>query len=556
MRRSILAVVLVALIVTSVPAFAELQNVIVGGSIRIRGNWATGAAGASAGNIANQNFGGTFAGQGPWAYSYRGAAGDFHPFANALASLRYSAQPGRGGAVTSLFGWDDANHTNANVEQRTRLSVRADFTDAVSAFIEFDSYDIWGQDFRARNYVTGVDIPANSSEDVEVFQAYIEANEMFGYPVRVRVGRQELMFGSGWLVGPADTASSFTGTSFDAIRATYATDQFSVDAFWAKLADFSAVEEDSDIDLYGVYGSYLGIENITLDAYYFLLRDAQRIAVTNSGWFSDWVEDIAGVDNYDPTTLHTIGLRGAGTYGAFDFEAEAAYEFGNADQVGARFAGFGVNPYGAEGTDWDQWAANLSVGYTFDMTYTPRVFISGAYFSGEDNRDISFGDWLGALFCPFWTAEPSVSFNRMFSSYEYSQFIDNTDLSNFWTAKVGVSAMPTESLKVTLTGSYLATVEAYDSTWPLYWVFGQRIQWFNNASFISQENEKELGWEVELNAVYNYTEDLSFEVGYAHLFTGDGLAEGNFINGNGLAFNGGTSDDDADYVYFETKIAF
>ena len=59
---------------------------------------------------------------------------------------------------------------------------------------------------------------------------------MFGLPLRMRIGRQELNLGSGWLVAPNDTAALFFGTSFDAVRLTYATDKFSVDGFWSKLA--------------------------------------------------------------------------------------------------------------------------------------------------------------------------------------------------------------------------------------------------------------------------------------------------------------------------------
>jgi hypothetical protein len=40
------------------------------------------------------------------------------------------------------------------------------------------------------------------------------------------------------------------------------------------------------------------------------------------------------------------------------------------------------------------------------------------------------------------------------------------------------------------------------------------------------------------------------------MFLGEGAAEGNFNLANGLAFEGGTDDDDADYVYFDTKLSF
>ncbi|MCX5757376.1 MAG: alginate export family protein, partial [Candidatus Hydrogenedentes bacterium] len=150
---------------------------------------------------------------------------------------------------------------------------RADFTDNVSAFIELDSYGDWGDGFRS-NYLTGVDSRPAGTNSVEVYQAYIEEKEMWGTGLKARIGRQEIKLGSGWLIGAGNKAPYFYGLSFDALRLTYATDQFSIDGIAAKLAENSPASEDGDIDLYGLYGSYLGIENITLDAYALMVRDA------------------------------------------------------------------------------------------------------------------------------------------------------------------------------------------------------------------------------------------------------------------------------------------
>jgi len=396
MRKSLVLFIAAVMLVTAVPAFAELQNVTVGGSIRIRGNW---------------------------------------------------------------YDRDDVN-TLSFVEQRTRLNVKADFTDEVGALIELDSYDVWGEDFRS-DYISGVDARARTTRDVEVYQAYIEANEMFGYPLRLRIGRQELALGSEWLVGTNDVSSRYTGLSFDAIRLTYATDMVSVDALWAKLVERSPAEEDGDADLYGIYASYLGIEDVTIDAYWLFVRDAAR--VTGS------------------LDTHTFGLRGAGTLGMLDFEAELAYQLCDWDDA-------------CGDDDWDNWAANLEIGYTFDMNYTPRVFLGGAWFEGDDEDGV------------FW---------RLYSNWEYSQFLDNTGLTNVWLGRAGVSMMPTETLTAALLVSYLEIDEDFGA-------------------------DDDLGWEVEVNLCYAYSEDLSFELGYAHLFEGDAIA----------------GDDDLDYAWFETKICF
>jgi len=545
MRNHLVLFVAAVTVVAATPAFADLQNVTVGGAIRIRGNWYSSEAAPDSLFARNPLI------QSPWARSLR-------PLGNPFSGLRWGAQPGSP-AVWGGVDWDEDGPSDAWVEQRTTLSVKADFTDEVSALIALDSYDVWGEDFRS-NYFTGVDGRANTGDDVEVYQAYIEANEMFGYPLRLRIGRQELLFGSGWLVGPNDTAALYYGTSFDAIRATYATDMFTVDAVWAKLVESGPVEEDGDVDLYALYGSYLGLEDISIDAYWIWVRDATARGATYSRIVGGWIEDLLDVDDYDVTNLHTIGLRGAGALGAFDFEAEAAYQFGDADAVSnVFFQGAGISPYGADDTDWDNWACNIEVGYTFDIAYEPRVYLGLAYFGGEDNRDVNFWNWLGAVACPFWSMDESVSFNRLFSNWEYSEFLANTDLSNVWVARGGVSVCPTENIEVLLAVSYFETLEAYHITWPAYFLLGNRVTWFAPLSFIDQEVDDELGWEIGLYVLYDYSEDLSFEVGYAHFFTGDAfdpVGTGHFINGNGLLFNGGTSDDDADYVYFETKLCF
>jgi hypothetical protein len=458
--------------------------------------------------------------------------------------------PANGPGILSTFAWDNDNSKNLTaVEQRTRLNVKADFTNSVSAFIELDSYDIWGEDFRS-DYITGGDARAVSVDDVEIYQAYIEANEMFGMPLRLRIGRQELAFGSQWLVGVNDVRAFFRGLSFDALRLTYATDQFSVDAFYSILAEGGVGEQDNDVTLAGVYGSYKGLENITLDAYWLWVRDARSLNDTANNAILEFWEDVFNLDDYDATNLHTVGLRGAGTIGALDFEAEAAYQFGDADQVGFLFKPF---QYGADNAEFDAYAANLEVGYTLDVMWSPRIYVGGAYFGGEDNRDLTFWEWIN----PYYAFHPksSVSFNRLFSNWEYCEFLENTDLSNAWVARAGVTVHPTESIEVLLAANYFESLEAFDQ--PRYTTIGNfKVPLAPNLSFWTQESDNYLGTMVGLYVTYHYSEDLTFSSGWAHLFVGDGAADGNFTNGNGLLFNGGTNDDDADYVYVETKLCF
>ena len=564
MRKSIAIILALITITLAIPAFAELQNVTVGGELRLRGNYWDGGMGSDLDALgATHHYNPLFVG--PW-----NLIGRYFNWNNAgQATLRWPQYgAGRVAAFSPRFAWNDDNFSTTFVEERTRLNIRADFTDQVSAFIEFDSSDIWGDDFRS-NYLTGADGAAATINDVELYQGYIEANEMFGQPLRVRIGRQEMKFGSGWLVGTEDAMAGplFQGLSFDAIRATYTLDQLTLDAFWSKLAERAGLEEDGDTDFYGFYASYTGIENLTLDAYYLLVRDAQKqdqTSVGTNGYINEWLEKLASVDQYDPTYLNTIGIRGAGKYGAIDFEAEIAYQFGNADAVGrysqSPIFGVGNVLYGDDGADFGNWGAHGEVGYAFDYNCHPRIFLGAAYYGGEDNRDVNFNEWLRAAIWPwgrYFSKEASVSFNRLFSDTHYSHFLDAmADVSNLWLVTGGVMAAPTENVKVRLGVSYYQALDTFQT--PQYWgVAGTRNgSIFATPFWFTRDNSSDLGWETNLCVVYNYTQDLSFDVGYSHFFTGKGLKEGNYINSNGNEFNGGSKGDDANYFYVQTLVKF
>lgn len=390
------------------------------------------------------------------------------------------------------------------IEQRTRLSVTADFTSDVSAFIEMDYYNDFGEDFRSL-YLTGADFRGGGGNDVDMYQAYIEAENMWGTDLSMRVGRQELSFGSEWLVGVNNAAALFWGLSFDALRLSYNTDMFTIDAVAAKLAETYGDFGEGDTDFYALYASYLGIEEVTLDAYWMYLRD----------------DGVALGDNLD---VHTVGLRGAGTIGAFDFDVEAAYQFGEVDgRPSACPVGFGEADI-----DYDAFAVNTELGYTFDMTWQPRLFARFAWFEGGDDDTSA------------WSNDRDLPFNRLFSNWEYTEFFANTDESNLFYYALGVGVTPTESLELLLVCAYFQADEtAPDTGW---WL------WRDSA-------DESLGFELGLYADYHYSEDLVFRAGYAHFFCDDGLERNSFIS-NGLAPLGADGDDDWDYLFIETELSF
>lgn len=499
-------------------AWAELQNVEVGGEVKIRGRY--------------------------WNNSWSGVA--FNPFNPALVRGRAVGPFG----VRSFYDWDDAGNDRSYVEQRTSLSVKADFTGEVATFIELHDFAVWGEDFRSVNYVAGLDTRANSVDDVEVYQAYIEACNMWGVPLRMRVGRQDLVMGEGWLVG--NKVSPILARSFDALRLTYTHDLFEVDAFAAKLAEsFSDFGQD-DVDLYGLYANYTAMEVEDIALFWYWLRDDSDLDDSpGSGFLTEWLEDVSGVNDYGDTNIHTVGMRVNGAARGFDWDAKVAYQFGDAGHLGQGFTVFGG--YGDDDADYDYWAFDAEAGYSFDCKWSPRVYLGGAWYEGEDNRDMNFWQWLN----PFRRPEASGAFNRLFSDYWYTATTDilggASAFSNFWQVRGGISVKPTECFSTGLKAGYFWADETFDM--PIIYDLGL-FSVGNPFPFATQEADDELGAVATWWFRYDYSDDLYFTGGWERFFSADGITDGNFVYKNGLEFSGGTSDRDGDYFWIITGVKF
>jgi len=223
---------------------------------------------------------------------------------------------------------------------------------------------------------------------------------------------------------------------------------------------------DLDTDLSGIYGSYTGREDMVIDGYWLYVRTG-----------------IAGVAAAgDNSELHTIGARIAGSVNRFDYEGEVAFQTGDA----------------GAGADFDGLAINTELGYTWDADQQPRIFGGITLFTGGDGGDIGF--------------------NRLFSDWEYSEFISNGDLTNAQILRLGFSLQATEKIGLSAVIAHFELDE--------------------DAGFATDD----IGDEFGLYATYQYSEDVAVEFGYAHFFVEEDLF--------------GAGADDFDYVYAEMSISF
>ena len=172
---------------------------------------------------------------------------------------------------------------------------------------------------------------------------------------RLRFGRQEMSFGASRLVSLRDSPN--IRRSFDALKLTFPWRSMEIQAFVGRPVELlrGAIDDSTDtsVAFWGVYGSAPLPNDTGLDFYYFGLdRD-----------MSTFDQGVAA------ETRHTVGARIFGRHSAWNWDGEAAFQFGK----------FGDGSIRA-------WFIGGEVGRTWrDARWSPRLAIRSHVFSGDDD---------------------------------------------------------------------------------------------------------------------------------------------------------------------------
>ncbi|WP_235032926.1 alginate export family protein [Sphingobacterium sp. 18053] len=171
--------------------------------------------------------------------------------------------------------------------------------------------------------------------------------------VLIRLGRQELDYGSGRLISVGEGPNArryFTGA-----KLAYNSSKVNIEAF-AMMADTIRPgifdnKPSKQVNLWGAYGKFIVPQQANLDLYYIgIYRDR-----------SAFEEGIA------QETRHTIGTRIWKYGGGFIYNLEGAYQFGS----------FGQGKISA-------WTASVDIGYLFENTVLkPSINLRNDYISGD-----------------------------------------------------------------------------------------------------------------------------------------------------------------------------
>ncbi len=253
-----------------------------------------------------------------------------------MARERLTAEDGRfavQGDTRSRLEWGDTDFSSgdADLRQLLRTKIRVTGTPRhdTRVVVEIQDSRLWGSEFNTFDA---------SGDQIDFHLAYAELQEMFGKPLRLRLGRQELAYGSQRLMGRSNWSN--TPRAFDAMVLRLGEDNW-VDGVTAKL------EEDGikDRNLFGLVGRAELTSGHVAEPYVLLEQDKK-----------------AGVDRLLRLTggARFTGSKTGQTGHLFGYELESAVQTGEvgADNV---FAWMGSATARYHGPSWTQPELRLGV---------------------------------------------------------------------------------------------------------------------------------------------------------------------------------------------------
>jgi hypothetical protein len=266
-----------------------------------------------------------------------------------------------------------------------------------------------------------------------VDQAWIELAKLFGRPVGVRVGKQDVQIEKWFLVahGDAQTAANwlFYHYSFPfAVQANADFSPFKATAFWARpgiLPDGSfASIQTGDVDLLGINLHYdLMKDTYVYGGFYHTIDSTNDVSNNINAW------DIGGqLKLMDALTL----------------EGEFVYETGKKNGTQDRKGKAG-------------WA---SVGYSFPVTYSPYVRGTYVYYSGDKDPTDTTSDYEG--FDPMYAG--FIGWNRWIQGEQTGELWLGKTNKKVAIAEAGFAPLPPMTISLMYLNHRIAEKESFGTT--------------------------------------------------------------------------------------------
>ena len=443
---------------------------------------------------------------------------------------------------------DGANNTRTNqawMMSVAEIQVDADLTDNVQTVIRLVNQRDWNVSDRDTDddsiYPNGLGQYSNNEDafNVMVDLAYVTLKDFIYSPLTLTIGRQDLWFGKGFIVGAnmQNPGMSLNGspnqlngigsnlgttgnlsapeytaiTGFDSVKAVLDYDPWTITGVYANIQT-GAVQALDDINLWGVNVGY------KFDAYK---------AEMEGYWF--WKNDNAvhvDASLKDRTNnVQTIGLRGSfDPIDVITIAAEGAYQGGTYVGSEAQTSNDGRSA----------WALDVSVEgrmFTDKYSWKPKIGAEFIWYSGEAQRNDSAGasgtyNGWDPMYRGKFDSAIREFVGRFYQSGRFGSSADqlvscpDASFTNQYQVIFLGSIQPMESLTIKANYNLFWNQEQYQ-------MYDTKTKGF-------------VGQEIDINTTWDYTEDVSFGL-MAGIFV-PGTVYDTSNQGNGMYENGGGAD--------------
>jgi len=419
----------------------------------------------------------------------------------------------------------------SGVLQRVRVTTNADITSDTSVKVTLQDSAVWGMaDPAGRGGPALTNISGGNNLDLH--EAYVKVNNVFGQPVSLKIGRQELVYGDQRLIGAFGWNNN--GRSFDAIKANYTNSAVSIDAFASKVREATtgfgtnctgaACGGDGDQDFYGIEAKVKAIPNNTLEAYVLYWRDG-----SGSSFFGNTTmgntplpAGTAGIDK--ASSLYTYGARLKGHYRGLDYTLELPFQSGS---INTSTSAVAANGSTTTNFNIGSFAFAAKAGYTLPTSM--KIRIGAEYLTSQGDDDGGAGG----------DTDIETFFNLFPTNHGHMGIMDQQGWRNV------------DAWAVNVTGQVTSKLKLYAAFWS-FKLNEEKDAWYGAANWnntpvgiraaSATNTESDVGTELDFVATYKYNSALSAQLGLARFFTGK------FIENKAAP---GTSTDDMDFAYLQ-----
>jgi len=476
---------------------------------------------------------------------------------NNLDLVKTPTTDGGAGSAVSTAAYDDKEEDLLSI---TRVRLDADLTDNVSTTVRLLNERNWNGESAAGTSESNRNIglaTANAvdEQDLDLDLAFVTLKEFLYSPLTLTVGRQELRFGNGWIVGDPDTNGAALRShlaegdlsarkSFDAIRATLDYDPLVIDAIFAKVQENVTTRND-DVNLSGLNAAYALDQETTIEAFYFLkTRGSNAAAVTNLDSGNATAFGDTSTNKQATDTVNTVGLRVVNkSIKNLSLDAQGAYQFGTYNPKFDPNARWISAAEKRETSDRSAWG--LEIAGTYDLQdiemisqYSPSVTAAYIYLSGAERDQTGNKAYKG--------------WDPMFEDQTAGRLINAImGFSNSHLACVNLKAKPVEDIGLSLdyVMGFFAKRYPEGRQAILSGVTGARNFRMGKTSYI--------GSEVDLTVTYDYTEDVQLSLLYGIFMPGKSINDGYALPaGNVGDFNRHRERANASEVIGSMKVTF